>query len=183
MKIKISSLSNIQKEAQFFSNGQLKKSINLSNQKQSVDNIDYPVFIKVAYSQSIAKKTLGFFAYIVMMLTGVNGNELVDSVYIDTIEILDGGNEMTLVHSEKSPFFLVEESKVKYNIKRKVNIKDYVLLNLVFFLPMLIILSLLLFLFATSGVEILLRLIGITVVGLLIMFLLYQMVSLYKKTR
>lgn len=183
MKINISSLSTIQKEAHLFSRNQFNKSINLSSEEQVVDNIDYPVLIKVGYHQSTKKRMLGFLGYLIMMASGVNGNELVESIYIDTIEITDGGSNVTLIQTEKSPYFIVKENDVKYSIERKVARKDYLLLIFFFFLPMLAIFLLLLFLFITSGVEMLLKSVGTTLVVLLIVFILYQMYSLYKKTK
>lgn len=140
------------------------------------------VCIEVAYEQDVRKKLLGVLVFFLTAVFGVNGDEIIQALYIDTLTIHNLKQDIEVKYHRKKPLFSVSEA-IDYEIQRKVKKSDYFGIFVFFLFPLIVLFTVLFCGFMTLAISFLMKVVFGVILGGLDIFCVYLAITLYLKTK
>lgn len=184
MNIKFINKSNdIYKKVIVSSQGKLMREFYLSDKAELIEmDAAGELSVEVAYEKKKSKKILGLIVYLISLLFQVNGDEIVQSLYIDTLRIKEVNQDIEIKYSRKKPYFSVS-SNIEHDIQRKVNKQDYTIVFFLFFLPAIAFFAILFVGFMVFNIGLIMKVVFGLFFACMIGYFTYLASSLYMKTK
>lgn len=170
------------KQVSFFSGEKIVKTNSLALKEIEVEIKEFPLIIQVSYSKNIWKKILGIILYFIAGLGGATRDEIFQLLYIDILKIREVGDDVSVKYLGSKELFLVS-NVVEVEIKRYIDIRDFILVAILFFIPIFVFLIWMIAVFILLMMPIVIKLICISILFSILLYSVFIFFSLYKKTK
>lgn len=177
--------SDIPKKVQIFAAEQCIKAVSLSDKMWEVEiEQGQSIELRITHAmQNTFNKIAGLlFIYIVGVFGGTTGDAIIQALYVDTLKLSNVTEDVTIYYTGKGELFSIQSS-VRHEIQRSVNKTEYQLVCCLFFLPLMMLLSWMIYVFSIGNAPLILKIPCIPVIGGIILYIIYFLISLYRKVR